>query len=481
MIAKATRRRDHQKNPTRHRTYLFSRFWSKILPNPELSRALVSFQANLRTPIYGWFKYKEGFSAKMVKFLLTQLTDNPGVLLDPFAGSGTALFAARSLGWNTLGIELLPVGLAIADARLAAQQVDLNLLIEAFREVAKVRWEDYYDGNYAYKHIPITAKAFPLSTERALAGYLAYCHKHVSDLRIRRLMRFACMSVLESVSYTRKDGQYLRWDFRSGKGRTESKFHNGKILLFDVAIRAKLQTMLRDIQVARMFNSDLNRPSTELREGSCLELLPQLDPNSIDVIFTSPPYCNRYDYTRTYALELVFLGYGDADIKRLRQSLLSSTVENKTKHDFLYSVYEKAGCTGSLERVEEVFRKQKALHEVLQILDTYRNENHLNNPNIVNMIRNYFYEMCFVVFEFSRVLKPRGMVIMVNDNVRYAGEEVPVDLILSSMAESFGLRTNYIWVLQRGKGNSSQQMGNHGRSELRKCVYVWEKISPSPA
>ena len=25
------------------------------------------------------------------------------------------------------------------------------------------------------------------------------------------------------------------------------------------------------------------------------------------------------------------------------------------------------------------------------------------------------------------------------------------------------------------KGNSSQQMGAHGRQELRKCVYVWRK------
>jgi hypothetical protein len=43
------------------------------------------------------------------------------------------------------------------------------------------------------------------------------------------------------------------------------------------------------------------------------------------------------------------------------------------------------------------------------------------------------------------------------------------------MAESFGLVTSHIWTLGRGKGNSSQQMGRHGRTELRKCVYVWEK------
>ncbi|MGH2509700.1 MAG: hypothetical protein ACRDHZ_20160, partial [Ktedonobacteraceae bacterium] len=44
-----------------------------------------------------------------------------------------------------------------------------------------------------------------------------------------------------------------------------------------------------------------------------------------------------------------------------------------------------------------------------------------------------------------------------------------------NLAESFGLTVKNIWILSRGTGNSSQQMGNHGRSELRKCIYIWEK------
>ena len=66
---------------------------------------------------------------------------------------------------------------------------------------------------------------------------------------------------------------------------------------------------------------------------------------------------------------------------------------------------------------------------------------------------------------------------MVNDNVRYAGIGVPVDLILSDFAESAGLSTDIIWVLPTQKGNSSQQMGRHGRDALRKGVYVWRKNS----
>ncbi len=104
-----------------------------------------------------------------------------------------------------------------------------------------------------------------------------------------------------------------------------------------------------------------------------------------------------------------------------------------------------------------------------------RAKGELNNPNIPRMVRNYFLEMCFVVFELSRVLRSGGRVVMVNDNVRYAGEEIPVDLILSEIASCVGMTVEHIWTLARGKGNSSQQMGTYGRQELRKCVYVWSK------
>jgi hypothetical protein len=65
---------------------------------------------------------------------------------------------------------------------------------------------------------------------------------------------------------------------------------------------------------------------------------------------------------------------------------------------------------------------------------------------------------------------------MVNDNVRYAGASISVDLILSDIAQELGFEVEHILVLPNGKGNSSQQMGLHGRERLRKCVYVWRKL-----
>ena len=92
------------------------------------------------------------------------------------------------------------------------------------------------------------------------------------------------------------------------------------------------------------------------------------------------------------------------------------------------------------------------------------------------MIKGYFYEMSCVIAECARVMKAGAPLIMVNDNVRYAGASISLDMILSDMAQSLGFDVENILLLPSGKGNSSQQMGEHGHQPLRKCAYIWRSV-----
>ena len=460
----------------RARESLFEAYESVISVNPDLDRTLVSFQANKHEPFYRWFKYKEGFSSQLVRYFLEKLTNKPGVLLDPFAGAGAALFASRELGWNTIGIEILPVAIFGMNARQSPEKVDPEVFQECARLLTATDLAEYHEAARPFPHISITEGAFPPRTEKDIPAFMAFCQAEIPDNHTRVLFEFACFSILEEVSYTRKDGQYLRWDHRCPRRALKGKFFKGQIPSFRKALQRKIQRMADDLIASAAF-SLCKRPqgALDIRQASSLEELPKMKTSSIDLVITSPPYCNRYDYTRTYALELAFLGYTNGDVKELRQNMLSCTVENKEKRQSLRAIYEKNGRLSHFARVDRVFEEQEALQETLSALDAYREEGSLNNPNVPRMVRNYFYEMCFIVAELARILRPGGKIVMVNDNVRYAGEEVPVDLILSDFAASFGLNVKNIWTLSRGKGNSSQQMGAHGRRELRKCVYVWEK------
>jgi len=147
--------------------------------------------------------------------------------------------------------------------------------------------------------------------------------------------------------------------------------------------------------------------------------------------------------------------------------MLSCTVENRQK-DLL-------AVNPSWHRAIAEADRLKLLQSILSYLNWCRDSGILNNSGIPRMVRGYFYEMACAIAECCRVLKPGAPLIMVNDNVRYAGACVSVDLILSSLAERLGFEIDSVLVLPGGKGNSSQQMGEHGRDVLRKCVYVWRK------
>ena len=57
---------------------------------------------------------------KLMRYLVRLVTPPGGTVLDPFAGSGTTLIAAKEEGFNFIGIELEPEYVEIAEARLAA-------------------------------------------------------------------------------------------------------------------------------------------------------------------------------------------------------------------------------------------------------------------------------------------------------------------------------------------------------------------------
>ena len=410
-------------------------------------------------------KYKEGFSRTLVNYLLDKY--QPSCVLDPFAGIGTTVLTTSGRGLQATGIELMPVGTLVGSGIAAAASNGVSRA--SFREASRCL-QEYISSplpggeEYAFPHVKITESAFPSQAERALAKARSFISK-MEDGAEKTLVDLACMSILEDISYTRKDGQFLRWDNRSGRP-LRSRMHKGHIPTVPEALENRFSEMDSDLLEIRKLYSGTE---PKFMAGSSLEILKTLPKARFDMVITSPPYANRYDYTRTYALELAWLGLDQKGFSRLRQQMLSATVENRTKIDTLRRLY--LDCPAMLNRAVSNYQDQAALHEVLAILREHIDE--LGNRHVIRLLEGYFLEMSVIVSELGRIVKPGGFVIMVNDNVQYHGEEVPVDFILSDMAERSGFDCTNIWMLARGKGNSSQQMGRFGRREIRKCVYRW--------
>lgn len=447
---------------------LMQYFKSKFIVQPSLTRPLVSFQANKTRSVYRWYKFKEAFSASLVEHLYNKFGISKGIILDPFAGSGTALFAASTMGINTDGIELLPIGQQIISTKKILESNFTSEDIDTVQRWAKLHPWEQSETKVRLPELRITRGAYPEKTKEEIEKYLGASQQE--NNRVQAVLHFVLLCVLESISFTRKDGQYLRWDYRSGRTHGKKLFDKGEILSFKQAICEKIIEIIYDLSPVQQIDLfTIIKPQGEIRlyNGSCLDILPRLPDNTYDSIMTSPPYCNRYDYTRTYALELALLGIDEKGLLRLRQEMLSCTVENREKDLIKFNPHWATAITTADE--------QMLFQSILKYLEDQKAEGILNNSGIPRMVKGYFYEMACVIFECSRVLKSNALMFMVNDNVRYAGASISVDMILSDFAEKMGFFIENILVLPTDKGNSSQQMGSHGREALRKCVYVWRK------
>ncbi|MEK4743881.1 DNA methyltransferase [Bacillus sp. FSL R9-9481] len=449
------------------------------------NRKLVSYQANKNQSIHQWIKYREGFSSELVQTLIEEFNLQSGdTLLEPFLGSGTTSLTAKMLGINCVGMDILPHAHLSFEAKNNIFDYDINELQSIYNTLFELTPDT--ENVEPFPHIAITDTAFSEQTEKELMFYTKWIETAEISQESKTLLKLILTSILEEISYTRKDGQYLKWDSRAEKiiKNNEKRISQGKEPVKGLNkgdLPTVKESMLNGFLVILNDIRDIqeNPPKIEseqrLIKDSVLKALPTLKTNGFNGVITSPPYCNRYDYTRTYALELAYLSIGEKGIKALRQDQLSCTVENKSKVEQLKEYYSSLGLEARFNQIEKIINENKVLKEIIDALKKRNEVGEINNKGVLRMVEGYFTELTFTYFEIFRTCKSGSKVAFVNDNVRYAGEVIPVDFLSTYIAEQIGFKPIKIYTLKQKKGNSSQQMKKYGRVPLRKSITIWEK------
>jgi len=417
---------------TRERDALESSYASRLSERADY-RKLVTYVPNKTIPVYNWFKYKEGFSRQLVVNLVEKFAlSKHSIVYDPFVGCGTTILACKELGLMGIGTDILDVALFVAGVKCARFPA-VQILSAATAKLLRV---PYKPPTSSMADIRIVGLAFSSQVRDEILFFKERITE--ADAATRDFLLLGLVSVLEDVSHTSKDGQFLR-------------LVDKHIPTVREALRQVYAVMLADLSSLFTSCSNGKGKTLVLKGDARAGCLPPRYNGTIDAVITSPPYLNRYDYSRSYALELCLLSVAShRDMVAVRHSLLRSHIESK----------EHSGKEVVLPALDEILTNLRAKE--------------LNNQRLPIMVQGYFEDMNLVIANLALYLKHGGHVALVVANAQFAGEYVPTDLLLCELARQHGLETNEIWIT-RYKGNSSQQMAVYGRRPVRESILFWRK------
>lgn len=276
-----------------------------------------TFTDNMRLPIHRWFRYSAGFSAVWVERVITEL--EPQTILDPFAGSGTVCIAADKLGVNSYGIEAHPFVYKLAKGKLA-WGVNIHAFLEAVTEI---------------KH---SAASLQPKLPEKLPVLLSKCYTDETLIELFKI-RQAYLELAPSLS---KELQFLIFLAISAILRSSSHVgtaqwqyilpNKRKAKPYEPFDALEKQVALMQEDMYQMQSLAQSSQATLIQEDA--RSLKSIPDKLIDLVVTSPPYANNYDYADATRLEMTFWGevdsWGDLH-EAVRKFLIRSSSQHVSK------------------------------------------------------------------------------------------------------------------------------------------------------
>ena len=378
-----------------------------------------TFAANLSLPIHRWFRYSAGFSATWARQLIEQeKAKGRRTVLDPFAGSGTTIIEGEGAGLCSIGIEAHPFV-----ARIARAKLKWRSKTPAFRKFADAvleRATSMYPKTKLNDPPKLLNQCFPPEILRPLFSLRAAWSDLHDDTAASELTWLALMAILRECSPVGT----AQWQYvlpNKSKARTVDPF---------TAFAHKVALFAADMEKRQGF---VNGPQAELRQDDA-RTCQTIPDNWADLVVTSPPYANNYDYADATRLEMTFAGeingWGDLQ-QSVRQYLIRSCSQHVAP---IISQTQEFLDTPLLEPI------RSEISEVCRQLAIER-EQHGGKKTYHTMVAAYFSDMASMWVSLRRVTSPDALAcFVIGDSAPY-GIYVPVDRWLGILAVAAGFRS----------------------------------------
>lgn len=231
-------------------------------------------------------------------------------ILDPMAGSGTTVVAARLLGHQAVGFDTDPLALLIARTWCSSVNPEAlrrqakKVLAYAQKSYRNLTPADAYPHNANDETRAFIRFWFDETARRQLTA-LSQAISRVKDPAKRRFL----WSAFSRMIITKQAGASLAMDISHSRPHKSYKIAPLRPLKrFLIAMDAVLR--------ASPFSCGELLPTAIIRKADARKL--PLNDDSIDLVVTSPPYLNAIDYLRGHKFSLVWMGHSIEEIRHLR-------------------------------------------------------------------------------------------------------------------------------------------------------------------
>lgn len=377
----------------------------------------------MKLPVHRWFRYSAGFSAEWVERVLNDYQAT--TVLDPFVGSGTVCVAADKLSIPSYGIEAHPFVFRLGQGKLSWYE-DIAVFEDAISNltVAAKKMRQSVSPSDTTKLIEKCYSENSLCDLNSIKDAYLELSKKWSE-SISSLVFLTINSILRSTSHVGT----AQWQYVL-PNRTKARVHSP----YD-ALKLQAAMMMADMRVIQCV-SCVSKATLLPSDSRTLLGVPD---DSIDLVITSPPYANNYDYADATRLEMSFWReishWGDLH-GAVRQYLICSSSQHATADKMKL---------GELLADPAIYPIKDELTKICNELDEVRKTKG-GNKSYHLMIAAYFADMAKTFQALRRVtMDGATLCLVIGDSAPY-GVHAPVERWFGELALAYGFKS---WSFER--------------------------------
>ena len=312
-------------------------------------------------PVHRWYVFPHSYSPEIVLALAREWNLGPcDLILDPFLGSGTTMVSAQGLGIPCSGYDLSPLAGFVSQAKCGRPSgLDVEHALAAI--LAEGPLPDACSSRNGTPD-PLLVRAFDEPCLAKLLGLAERIRRSDAEPSCRSFLMLVLLRIMPRFAFAERNGGWLRW-------RTDATPASKLEAVFEASVHEMAVDLVDG-------ESPCVNPTIAVADARAL---PDAD-GSVSAVISSPPYPNRHDYTRIFALELLLLFLDAQEVLGLRRQSFESHPEARP------------------QRPEHVqYRAPGSLQNLLGDLRT---------PRVRRMLDGYFVDLYLSLREISRVLRP---------------------------------------------------------------------------